>query len=151
MEQRNGFLILAGWLSFLAAALHVAVIFGGADWYRFFGAGEELAQLSEQGSLYPVIVTLAITAILAGWGLYAWSGAGLLFRLPLLRICLVLITAVYCIRGTYGFFVPVLSEHSYVTELGAGFWIWSSLICLTFGVIHMIGVRQSWDYLGNKG
>ncbi len=34
-------LIVAGSLSFLAAALHVGVVIGGPGWYRFFGAGKQ--------------------------------------------------------------------------------------------------------------
>lgn len=36
----NKYLMIGGILSMLAALLHVAVIFGGPDWYRFFRAGE---------------------------------------------------------------------------------------------------------------
>ncbi len=43
-------LTVAASLSFIAAALHVAIIFGGGDWYRFFGAGEAMASLAESGS-----------------------------------------------------------------------------------------------------
>ncbi len=150
MKQTNGFLTVAGVLSFIAAMLHLAVIAGGPDWYRFFGAGEELAVMAEQGSIYPTLITLGITGVLATWGLYAWSGAGILFRLPFLRTCLVLITAVYSIRGLYGFFVPALSDHPSVTSVGVEFRIWSSLICLIFGVVHVIGLRQRWSYLSES-
>lgn len=42
-------LAFGGSLTLLAAVLHVFIIVGGADWYRFFGAGEAMAQMSEQG------------------------------------------------------------------------------------------------------
>ena len=38
--RRNPWLICGGWLSLAAASAHIACIFGGPDWYRFFGAGE---------------------------------------------------------------------------------------------------------------
>jgi putative oxidoreductase len=84
---RNNQLIIAGGLSFLAALLHIGCIFGGPDWYLFFGAGERMAALSAEGSSYPTFVTLGIASVLIGWGLYALSGAGVIFKLPLLKTC----------------------------------------------------------------
>lgn len=92
---RNPALIIGGLLSVAAALLHIGCIIGGPDWYRFFGAGEAMATLAEQGSMTPTPLTLGIAGILAIWAAYAFSGAGLLPRLPLLRTGLVVISAVY--------------------------------------------------------
>ena len=62
--HKNNQLIIAGSLSILAALLHIGCIFGGPDWYLFFGAGQRMAQLAAQGDPYPTIVTLAIASIL---------------------------------------------------------------------------------------
>ncbi len=43
---RNTPLIIGGYLSFVAALLHISCIFGGPEWYRFFGAGERMATLA---------------------------------------------------------------------------------------------------------
>lgn len=64
---RNPWLIAGGILSSLAAVLHVAVIVGGPDWYRFFGAGEGMARMAERGSAYPIAVALLIATILGVW------------------------------------------------------------------------------------
>ena len=48
-------LIFGGVGSMLAASLHIAIIIGGPEWYRFFGAGERMATLAGQGSLIPTI------------------------------------------------------------------------------------------------
>ena len=92
-------LIAGGTLSAIAALLHVAIIFGGPDWYRFFGAGEGMARAAERGSAQPAIITLGIAAVLAVWSAYGFSGAGVIRRLPLLRTALVAISAVYLARG----------------------------------------------------
>ena len=52
-------LVIAGTFSILAAVLHVGVVIGGANWYRFFGAGESMAQMAEQGLLKPTVITLS--------------------------------------------------------------------------------------------
>ncbi len=99
MNPANYWLIASGILSSLAALLHLAVIIGGQAWYRFFGAGERMARLAESGSPQPAIITLIIVAVLAAWAAYAFSGAGLIRRLPLLRTALVVISAIYLARG----------------------------------------------------
>ncbi|WP_353615513.1 hypothetical protein [Colwellia sp. PAMC 21821] len=43
----NVMLVIAGFLSALAAAIHLGCIFFGASWYRFFGAGEHMAIMAE--------------------------------------------------------------------------------------------------------
>jgi hypothetical protein len=142
----NSYLITAGVLSALASLLHIGCIFFGASWYRFFGAGEHMAKLAEQGSLQPTIITSGIVLVLAIWSLYAFSAAGLIIKLPLMRLALIAITAVYLLRGIGGIFLAASSE---IAPLGNStvFWFWSSAICLTFGLIHLFGVKQQWANL----
>ena len=147
MGIKIDFLKIAGILSFFTAALHIAILFGGPDWYRFFGAGEETAVLVEQGSIKPTMSTLILALVFTAWGLYAWSGSGSLPRFPFLRTCLVLITFVYLARGTVGLVIPFLSNHPRITELSISFWVWSSLICLCFGLVHLKGVINKWSAL----
>ena len=78
MKQANKLLLFGGLLSAIAALLHIAIIIGGPQWYRFFGAGEELALMAEKGSWYPAVLTFGIAVVLLLWALYAFSGAGLI-------------------------------------------------------------------------
>jgi hypothetical protein len=136
----NYFLISGGILSFAASALHIAIIFGGPKWYIFFGAGEKMAQMATRGHWYPPVLTAFIASILAIWGLYAFSGAGLISRLPLMRFCLVGISAVYLIRG----FMPFLIFKAF-PELSAAFWLVSSVICAIIGLCYALGTWQEWS------
>ena len=138
----NMFLIIAGALSAIVAILHIGCIYFGAPWYRFFGAGEKMAVLAEQGSLQPTLITSGIVLVLSICSLYALSGAGVIFRLPLLRVALVLITMIYLVRGIAGFFL-VNSPMGRSSE----FWVWSSSICLCLGIIHLIGLKNEWANL----
>jgi len=141
-------LIIAGSLSFLTAILHIAVIFGGSRWYRFFGAGEDMALLAEKGSIKPTLITLSITLsitlILLIWGAYAWSGAGLLPKLPFLKLTLVVITTIYLVRGIFGLVAPFICKHPKITQNSTAFWIWSSIICLIIGAFHILGITTIW-------
>jgi len=119
--------------------MHIAIIVGGPDWYRFFGAGEAMAQAAEQGRLMPTLITLGIAAMLTIWAAYAFSGAGLIPRLPLLRTALVIISSVYLMRALA--VVPLLLTP---TEQSATFWLWSSAIVLIYGLAYAIGTWQAW-------
>lgn len=126
----------------IAALLHLGCIYFGAPWYRFFGAGEEMAKLAEQGSLQPTLVTLFIFAVLAVWACYALSGAGVIKKLPLRKLVLVLITLIFTIRAIAGFFL-IAEPIGRTPE----FWLWSSLICLAFACSYGIGIKQQWQQL----
>ena len=129
-------------LSFTAAALHVGIIFGGGNWYRFFGAGERMASAAEAGELFPAIVTAGIAMVLVFWGIYALSAAGDVPRLPLLKVAVILITSVYLLRGVL--FAPVFWSSG---QYSVPFMLWSSLICLVFGLVHLAGTALVWRSL----
>ena len=139
---RNPWLVGGGVLSGLAAILHLAVIAGGPAWYRFFGAGEGMARMAERGLIEPVLITLGIVAILAIWAAYAFAGAGLIRRLPLMRTALVAISAVYLLRGLI--LAPMLA---FRLERVDAFTIWSSLIVLLYGFLYAVGTWRAWPAL----
>ena len=141
----NKWLLVAAGLSIIASVLHVACIIGGGDWYRFFGAGEEMAQLAEAGSPRPAILTAIVAAILAGWALYALSGARIIRRLPFLRSALVAITVVLLLRAALAF-VPA----AWAPEQTLPFIVWSSLIVAAMGVVFAIGTVKAWRQLARR-
>ncbi len=142
---RHPWLIVAGMLSAAAAVLHLAVIAGGADWYRFFRAGEAMARMAERGSAKPALVTLAIAIVLALWSAYAFAGAGLIRRLPLMRTALVIISAIYLLRGLI--LVPLLVARHPAMD---AFTLWSSLIVLAYGLAYAVGTFRAWPELSSK-
>jgi hypothetical protein len=145
MNPGTLFLTIGAGASALAALLHLACIAFGAPWYRFFGAGERMAQLAIARSPLPVVLTLAIATVLALWSLYALSGAGVIGKLPLLRTILSAITAVYLVRGVI--FLPFVDRFHDRTP---AFWWWSSAICLTIGIVHAVGLVQAWPALSSS-
>lgn len=144
MPPKNPSLLLAAWMSVAASLLHIIVIAGGADWYRFFGAGEQLASAAERGSIVPTVMTLGIATVLAVWAAFAFSAAGRLRRLPLTRTALTAITTVLLARGVLGFtplFLPIPSR---------AFLIWSSVICLVMCLCFAFGTARAWPYLSQR-
>ncbi|GLQ76298.1 hypothetical protein [Vibrio penaeicida] len=145
----NNVLMAAAIMSFFAAFLHGCIVLGGPEWYRFFGAGEGMAQMAEQGRWYPHIVTAGIATVLAIWGVYALSAAGFIIPLPLTKWVLVGITTVYLARGIFGIVAINMVNHPYLIELREQqtfMWV-SSLICTVVGLTHAVGLYQVWSKL----
>lgn len=142
LQVSNPWLLAGGALSAMASLAHLAVIVGGPRWYAFFGAGKRMVRLAEQGAPSAALITLGIAVVLAIWSAYALSGAGLLPRLPFLRLGLVAISAVYLIRAVV--FVPAVIIQT--GQAGAFAWV-SSAIVLVFGLAYAIGTWTAWETL----
>jgi hypothetical protein len=138
----NTWLIVGACLSGVAALLHVAIVIGGAPWYRFFGAGERMASAAAEGRIYPAVVTIGIASVLGCWAAYALSGAGILPVLPLLKSGLATITAIYLLRG-----LAIIPLFIAAREKATPFLVWSSVICIGYGLVHLVGVAQVWGQL----
>ncbi|MCO8261348.1 hypothetical protein NC656_07270 [Pseudomonas asiatica] len=141
-EGINLALLLAAALNAIIGVLHLVIIAVGPRWYRLFGAGERMAVAAENGCWYPGLITAAIACVLLAWSGYALSAAGAIGRLPLLLPAICLITLVYLARGLLG---PILLAG---TGRSRRFIVVSSLICLGFGLVHLLGVVQQWPILG---
>lgn len=139
----NPYLLAGAAFSAIAALLHIGCIVFGASWYRFFGAGERMAQLSASGSAVPAIFTAVISVVLGLWALYALSGAGIIPKLPLTRPALCAIAAIYLLRGFAGLLLSVAAPG----ERGVAFWLWSSAICLGIGALYLAGTQRAWPQL----
>ena len=131
--------------SAIAALAHLGCIIFGGDWYRFFGAGEQMASLADNGDWYPTIVTSVIVLVLTLWALYGLSGAKVIPKLPSLKLGLLVISFIYVICGlAFVVIMPMFPENSLT------FWIVSSSICLGIGALYSVGTFQNWSTLRGK-
>lgn len=140
----NKNLIVGSALSFVIAVLHLLIIIGGPDWYRFFGAGEGMAQLAETDSPYPILITLTIALVFFMAASYGFSGAGIISKLPFYKSVLFLISAVYLFRGVFGIPLILYFNNPYLKELEykMGFMIISSVISIFIGSFYIKGTIQ---------
>jgi|CXWL01.1.fsa_nt_gi hypothetical protein len=143
--QGKQWLILGGSLSIAIALLHIAIIFGGAPAYRYFGAGEEMAERAAAGSALPALLTLILAVIFTVWGLYAFSGAGLIRHLPLLRLGLAVIAGIYTLRGIG--VVPQLFWMIVSPQAVAPQEVVFSLASLFVGIAYLVGTISIWKRL----
>ena len=102
-----------------------------------------MATAAESGSAFPAMMTLVLVAIFTIWGLYAFSGAGVIRRLPLLRIALLLIGAIYTLRGVAVFqqIFQTLTSSEQVEPRKIVF----SLVSLIIGLAYLIGTVINWN------
>lgn len=134
--KRKSFLIAGGVISALIAILHLILAIHPA-YYKIIGAGQTsgLSQFAEQNPGGASAVTFVLALIFVVWALYAFSAAGVIGKMPLLRPALIAITAIYILRS---FFLP--SEIRMVLREGYPFvFIIYSTISLAAGLLYLIG------------
>jgi len=139
----KNYLFFAGVAASAGAMLHIAILFGGPDWYAFFGAPQRLVDMARAGNIRAPISCLVIAAFLALLAAYAFSGAGVIRRLPFLRLVLASIAGVLILRGAL--FVPLIlwrpGTLSGICECRSvdAFIIITSILCLAMGVGYALG------------
>lgn len=130
---KQSLVIAAAACSMAVALLHIYVIVQGAWAYRFFGAGEELATMAEQGSLLPDLLTFAIAVVFFIFAVYYLAAAGWLPRPPLFGVGMVGIAALYTLRGAV--VIPAMLIGMKISPFD---W-WSSMLSLAIGLLHCSG------------
>jgi hypothetical protein len=79
--------------------------------------------------------------ILFIWAGYALAGAGVIEPLPLTKLALTAICAVYLVRAVaFPFLKPVFPANTQT------FWLVSSGICLVIGLFHLVGLVELWAH-----
>ncbi len=125
-----------------AGLLHFAIIAGGAQWYRYFGAGEEAALLAAQGAIGNTLRTAGIAVVLLLFGFYAVDIARGGRRLPWRRTILAGVATVFVLRGLLGIPLVLLGTGPYLDELRQrmGFVVSTSAVALAIGLCYLHGV-----------
>jgi hypothetical protein len=138
MAKSNHYLIAGGVMSALISLLHVFLAIFPAL-YRYIGPDQSaLTEMAGQGSSSTTIASVALALLFAIWALYAFSGAGLIRPLPLLRIALITICAIYILRSLF-----LLSEIGMVLNQGYPFrFVVFSIISLVSGLLYLIGILR---------
>ncbi len=128
-----------------AGLLHVAVAIGGPSWYAFFGAPHRLVEAARAGDPRAPLTCVGIACILLVFAAYAFSGSGVIPRLPLLKPVLGIVAAVFTLRGIA--FVPMmLIAPSWMRRLTAhtqvdAFIVVTSLVCIALGAGYAASLR----------
>jgi hypothetical protein len=92
-------LTFTGIIAILAAVWHLLCILGGVNWFAFARAPAIIIQSAQQGTWLAPVATIIVAMLMATCGLYAFSGAGRIRKLPLLKTAMVIIATLSLIRA----------------------------------------------------
>jgi hypothetical protein len=146
MNRPSYLLILAGVLSFCAAVFQAVIAFVPA-WSAAFGAGDALVS----NPLLLLILGLLVALLLVTFGLYGLSGAGVIRRLPLLRLGLLLIGLLYSLVGiNFVFQVLALLGILPSAEPIPVYQMLVSLGAFVAALAYLIGLAVSWKRLSTR-
>ncbi len=145
MKTKNFFLLAGGILNFCAAAMHL-VFFFVPQWAGIFGGVFSVPNVP----LFQAM-SLGVAILCAIWGFYGLSGAGSIRRLPLLRLGIFLIGAIYT---PYGLLI-ILRELGVVKSLVSSGMMNLPSWTVTFGALitgicYWVGLATGWKQLGRK-
>ena len=143
MNRPSYLLIFAGVLSFCAAIFQAVIAFV-PEWSAAFGAGDALVT---NPSLL-LALGLLVALVLVIFGLYGLSGAGVIRRLPLLRLGLLAIGLLYGLVGI-NFIIQVLVMLGILPSAGP---LPIHKLLVSFGALvaalaYLIGLAVSWKRL----
>jgi putative oxidoreductase len=146
MIRPTSILILAGILSFCAAIFQAAIAFVPA-WSDAFGAGAAL--VSNPTRL--LTLGLLVALLLVVFGLYGFSGAGVIRRLPLVRLGLFIIGLLYSTVGI-NFIFQALAMLGILPSAGP---IPIYVVLVSFGAFvaalaYLIGLAVNWKRLSTR-
>jgi hypothetical protein len=136
---------IAGLLSLAIALFQVALSFP-TPLSTYFGTPPELLA----NPLALLVSSLFAALIFAIWGLYGLSGAGLIRRLPLLRFGLIVIGAIYTLRGLL--LIPLLLASLGLLAAPQPILpqaLLASLVSLVTGCLYLAGTFMGWRALKN--
>jgi len=146
MAKRNYYLITGGVLSAFISIFHVVLVFNPTLFSYVTPGQSALTEMALQGSSITTVASIALALLFAIWALYAFSGAGMIRRLPLLRAALIIIGIIYILRSL---FLP--SEIKMVlTQAYPLQFVIFSLISLVTGLFYIIGVLKQRTILADS-
>ncbi|MBL8299413.1 MAG: hypothetical protein JNN30_13830 [Rhodanobacteraceae bacterium] len=90
---------LAGAIALAGVAIHLGAILGGPAWYAYFGAPPVVVESARSGTLLAPISAASIAGAMAICAAYAFSAAGSIQPLPLLRLVLAIIATICLLRA----------------------------------------------------
>ena len=96
---KSKFLITSGIIAAATAVWHLLCIVGGPSWYAFARAPGIVINSAKQGTLLAPVSTVVIAGLMFTCTAYAFSGAGLIKKIPLLKSALVTIAFICLVRA----------------------------------------------------
>lgn len=93
------FIAAGGIIASLVAIWHVLMIAGGPSWYAFARAPQYIVDSAAEGTLIAPLGAIAIALLMFICAAYAFSAAGLLKKIPLVKPALTTIAVICLVRS----------------------------------------------------
>ena len=151
-RRGRAILLAAAGCSIAVALFHalipLVVLFIGQDAYSFFGGYNQAKAVQAGASVRAALICLSLALLFVIWALYAFSGAGKMRRLPLLRAGLLVIGVIYTLRGLelVPEIIPIFNGRLHVPVQFLGF----SAVSLAIGVLYLVGTVRAWSDLSTQ-
>lgn len=136
-----GFLVGAG-IALFGALIHWVAPLLGPDWYAFLTAPQWVIDSARNRTLTAPVGAAVIGCLMFACALYAFSGAGLIRRLPLARTGLTIIFSICLLRGIL--VVPLMVR---APNMLSTFDIVGSMLWFIAGVAFLVGTTKNWSRL----
>ena len=130
---------LGGYINILIALAHILCLFWAETFFDLTGVGDQMRNHAATHPLLPYAITVFVAVIFFIFGLYGLSGAGRIKSLPLLKIGVFGIAAVYLLRGVGGIIVNVVLEPVFLW-----YHLLFSAIAFTVGLLYLFGGLKRW-------
>ncbi|WP_108821034.1 hypothetical protein [Dysgonomonas sp. Marseille-P4361] len=130
---------LGGYINILIAIAHVVGLFWAQEMYDYTGVGENMQRNAEIHPLLPTAMTVFVAIFFLIFGLYGLSAAGIVKKLPFLKLGVFTIAAIYLVRGIVGSVINIGFESSFIW-----YHLLFSLCALGIGVLYLLGGLQIW-------
>lgn len=136
------FLISAGIIASACAIWHLLCIVGGPRWFIFARAPQQIIDSAIQGTLVAPIGTLIVASLMFACSVFAFSAAGLIHKVILLKPALITIAILCTLRG-------VIAIPTFITSSGIDVWqVIASTVWLYVGMCFIGGSIE--QYKPNK-
>lgn len=133
------YLKLGGYINILITIIHILSLFNAEYFFEITGVGAEMRRNAEIHQYLPYGMTIFVAVIFFIFGLYGLSGAGKIKELPLLKIGIFAVAAIYLLRGIVGLVVNTFFETTFHWHH-----LLFSLCALGIGLLYLLGGLDKW-------
>lgn len=129
---------IAGVFNFILAIGHLLSLIWAKHVFEAGGIGEGMNEMSQIHPFLPYLITIIVAVGFFIFGLYALSADGRIRKLPLLKLGIFTIAAIFILRSVMGFVEIITMDISVVRE------IIYSLVALLVGLLYLVGGINKW-------
>jgi len=140
---KNKALFIGAIITFIISVGHLACLGCLQKTFQIYDVADTMNGLTETyGTGFPYIITIIIALCFLACGIYGLSACGMIRRLPLLKLGIFTITAVFLFRALWG--ISIMISSFTCLELS------STLVSALVGLLYLFGGIKAFSKSNNK-